>query len=182
MKNRWVMVLGLSLAFVSIGAQAEIVQVKSRGEAMSFEELRMRCMHPRDFDRSVAPENILIACQSTELKWLDLGHFYGDVRASQVIEAEVSFSYGHTAIVPLQFPAVPPFMCSKYKPVREVKTYVQQVSCEDLIKIEDSIDLVRYCMDQLKAGKASDPGFYITQAPVGSQLNSCSMATGVVAP
>lgn len=141
-------------------------------QAISFEEFKGRCTHPKDYDKQVAPENISIACTNVESEFVPEAPGNFNMLSTRQITAGVFSSKWHVGgvdakDVPVQQKSG---SCLRYKEVVRTLTEARNVSCDEIVSMKG--DLQDYCMSVLDSSKAQHPKMIDTKE-TGRIVDTC---------
>jgi hypothetical protein len=144
----------------------------SPSEAISFEEFKGRCMHPKDYDKQVAPENISISCTNVETEFVPEAPGAFAMATTRHITAGVFSSKWHVGgvdakEVPVQQKSG---SCLRFKEVERTLTEARQVSCNEIVAMKG--DLQDYCMSVVDSSKAQHPKLIETK-DTGRMIDTC---------
>jgi len=141
-------------------------------QPISLEEFKGRCMHPRDYDKQVAPENISISCTNVESEFVPEAPGNFQMMSARQITAGVFSSKWHVGgvdakDVPVQQKSG---SCLRYKEVVRTLTEARQVSCDEIVAMKG--DIQDYCLSVLDSSKSQHPKLIDTKE-TGRLIDTC---------
>jgi hypothetical protein len=141
-------------------------------QPISLEEFKGRCMHPRDYDKQVAPENISISCTNVESEFVPEAPGNFQMMSARQVTAGVFSSKWHVGgvdakDVPVQQKSG---SCLRYKEVVRTLTEARQVSCDEIVAMKG--DIQDYCLSVLDSSKSQHPKLIDTKE-TGRLIDTC---------
>ncbi len=141
-------------------------------QAISIEEFKGRCLHPSDYDKQVAPENISISCTNVETDFVPEAPGSFAMASTRHVTAGVFSSKWHVGgmdakDVPVQQRNG---SCLRFKEVERTLTEARQVSCPEIVAMKG--DIQEYCMSVLDSSKAQHPKMIDTKE-TGRLIDTC---------
>jgi hypothetical protein len=141
------------------------------GKAISFEELKERCIHPEQFDVQRAPQNMKLQCTETRLGWIAAAPGEMNLPARQMI---VSGVFADKFFVNAEQAEMPVFAkagsCLRFREIQETVTVERPMACNDLLSFKGS--LAEFCGSVVAGAKSTNPKLVDSQE-TGRMIDTC---------
>jgi hypothetical protein len=138
---------------------------------ISFDELKERCLHPRDFDVQIPPQNIKIQCTDQRTTWMAAQPGEVELPSQRTVIsgvfADKFFVNAEQSQVPIMSKAG---SCHRFKEVEETVTLELPLTCDQILGIKSS--LAEFCTSQLDLAKGANPKLIETQE-TGNVIDTC---------
>ncbi len=139
--------------------------------AVTWSELKQRCLHPDQFNTQRAPQKIVIQCTERSLDYIPAGAQQIPLQGARTVVTAVLSDKFHVAASAMDLPVMPKGAnCLQYKEVERAYTIEQPLSCEQILGLKE--DLSAYCVNSI--GHAKGDNFKPTESrDTGRVIDAC---------
>lgn len=140
--------------------------------AISWEEMKERCQHPRNFPAQVAPENIKVQCSDSVFEYVPSSSGEIPLAGSRtVLSAVLSDKYYVSAGAAAVAVNAKGGSCLRFKEVEKTVTIERPLSCDDVLNIKG--DVAEYCVGTLDSVKGGNPKL-LQVRDTGRLIDTCA--------
>lgn len=140
-------------------------------QAITFEELKSRCLNPGQFNEQHAPQNISVVCSDISTTWLAAAPGEIPLPGTRSVTFGILSDKWHVDAVTASVATLGKGgSCLRFEEVRNTFSVQQSLSCEQILNMKE--DLATYCASSLDKGKGQNPKL-VDVVRTGNVIDNC---------
>ncbi len=161
----------LAISGMGVSAFAGSNQDQASGRTISFEDLKVACLHPEQFHNQKAPTSIQLSCRDVQVRWVPDQSSSVTAGTSRHITTSVQsdkYAVGSlTEALPTDGQGL---ACPRFKEIAETMETIRAVSCDDLVSFKGGA--TEYCLSVLDSVKKSNASAQLVDT--GNVMDFCA--------